>query len=165
MSRVMLTEDQVNVAVKAFLEARGWRNVVALDGRRHGIDVEGEHPTTSLKVQVESKGGTSGDPSTNRHGKACTSTQIRSHVARAVFTALTLRACSETNTILVALPDDEAHLEVLGRVECILKTLAIGLLAVSRTGVRVVFGSVLPEPHSEPTGSTKGALAHLCSRW
>src|SRR5438093_3342990 len=105
MTRVMLTEDQINLAVKAFLEARGWVRVVALDGRQPGIDVEGEHPTaSSRRVQVESKGGTSGDSSTKRFGQPCSATQVRSHVAKAVFTALCLREGSRTNRVLIAVP-------------------------------------------------------------
>lgn len=155
-ARVMLTEDQVNGAVKAFLEARGWVNVIALDGRRHGIDVEGYHPSASSKVQVESKGGTSGDPATRRFGRPCSPPQIKSHVAKAVFAAICLRERSQANTVLIALPDDLAHIRLIERAMTTLKTLDIGLIGVSTSGVRVIYGTVDPDRHPaslEPNGA------------
>jgi hypothetical protein len=142
MSRVMLTEDQINVTVKAFLEARGWLNVRALSGKAKGVDVIGDHPGGSGLVLVESKGGTSGESGSANFGVPCTTPQIRSHVAKAVFTALCLRERSRENTVLIALPDDDAHESRVLAVESTLKNLNIGLLAVSAAGVRVVFGSV-----------------------
>jgi hypothetical protein len=148
MTRLMLTEDEVNRAVAAYLKTLGWVRVIALDGRQHGVDVEGEHPTTSRKVPVESKLGMSGDPGTKKFGQPCSPTQVRSDVAKAVFTALCSRERSRTNTVLIALPDDEVHLTLIGRLTVILKGLSIGLFAVSPSGVRPLFGAVDPDPAS-----------------
>ena len=141
MNRVMLTENEVNVAVKAFLESHGWVRVVALSGREHGVDVEGDHPDGKRKVQVESKGGTSGDSTTSRHGAAFSGSQIRSHIGKALLTVMHLRDRSAANTVLLALPDDDAHLLHIRHVAESLKKLEIGVLAISRSDVRVVQGS------------------------
>jgi hypothetical protein len=140
----MLTEDQINLAVKSFLEGRGWMHVVSLSGNAHGIDVEGEHPTDSRRVQVESKGGTSGRPGTGRFGEPCASSQVRSHVARAVFTAIRLRESAPRNTVLIALPGDDPHLSPARSVRQSLEALGIGLLAVTDSGVDIVFGEASP---------------------
>lgn len=142
MSRVTLTEDQVNVLVKAFLEREGWVNVVALKGNSTGVDVSGEDPHGRRKVEVESKGGTSGRTTSPRFGLAFDSAQVNCHVAEAVFKVLTYRDRSRSNTVLIALPDDEMHLSRVLPVSQTLKKLDIGLLAVSDAGVRVVSGAV-----------------------
>jgi hypothetical protein len=142
--RVMLTEDQVNVAVKAYLEARGWVNVTALSGNQRGVDVVGDHPRGSGHVHVESKGGTSGRAGSGNHGNAFETSAVLVHISEAVFTALRHRERSEVNTVLIALPDDDAHQTRVRPVEATMKKLNIGLLAVSPAGVRVVYGAVDP---------------------
>ena len=144
MTRVMLTEDQVNVAVKAFLEGRGWANVKALSGNQKGVDVAGDHPQGSLHVHVESKGGTSGRSTSARFGACFDTAAVCVHVAEAVFTALRLRERSRENAVMIAVPDDDAHLSRIQPVERTLRSLNIGLLAVSPNGVRVVYGLVEP---------------------
>jgi hypothetical protein len=148
MERVMLNEDEVNRAVKLFLEERGWISVRALAGREHGVDVEGQHPSGARRVQVESKGGTSGHANSRRHGQTFDSSQVTSHVARAVFAALRLRERSRGNTILIALPDDSPHQSCVEGVSGALKALGVALLAVSEGGVRVVHGTADPDPGS-----------------
>jgi hypothetical protein len=140
----MLTEDQINLAVKSFLEGRGWMNVVALAGNAHGVDVEGVHPTDSRTVQVESKGGTSGRRGTGKFGEPCASSQVRAHVARAVFTAIRLREKAPSSTVLIALPGDDAHLSAARSVSQSLEALGIVLLAVTDSGVDIVFGEASP---------------------
>jgi hypothetical protein len=144
MDQGMLTEDQVNSAVKGFLEDVGWKHVVALSGNEHGVDVRGDHPSDARKVQVESKGGTAGRPGSARFGKPFDASQVTSHVARAVLTVMRLREKEPRNTVLIALPGDEPHLSIACSVRASLEKLSIGLLAVTDSGVRVVFGEADP---------------------
>lgn len=147
--RVMMTEDSVNLSVRNFLAAEGWVNLTSLTGNQKGIDVTGAHPRNGTVVQVESKGGTSGRPGSRRFGVGFDSAQIRVHVAEAVFTALGLREQDPRNVVLIALPDDDAHLSRVATIQATLRGLDIGLLAVSSTGVRVVQGTTAPARTTE----------------
>ena len=59
------------------------------------------------------------------------------------------------NSVLIALPDDEAHLSLMRGIGATLTGLDIGLLAVSAGRVRVVFGLVDPDPVSDSMAMTK----------
>jgi hypothetical protein len=146
MTRVMLTEDQVNVAVKEFLKGRGWVNLEIRKGRQPGIDVLGDHPVGTRWVQVESKGGTSGQPGSAKFGKPYERNDVLNNVSCAVFTTIALQERSAENVVLIALPDDEVNLEMISMVQATLRTLNVGVLAVSTSGVRVHFGEVDPDP-------------------
>lgn len=67
------------------------------------------------------------------------SADICDSVASAVFKALRYGERSSENTVLVGLPDDEENLSEVRKVEATLKTLVIGLLAVSGAGVRIFY--------------------------
>ena len=144
MNRVSITENAINDAVKRFLEGHGWKNVTALKGREKGVDVSGVSQDDRRRVEVESKGGTSGDPKSKRFGMPFDSSQVDVHVAEAVYKAIRYREQGPRNVVLVALPDDEFHRSRIRPVERTLKQLGIGFLAVSDVGVQIVFGTATP---------------------
>lgn len=151
MDRVRLTEDDINSLVRTYLEALGWRDVVALKGNARGVDVSGVDELGVTRVQVESKGGTSGRAGSVKFGSLFDSGQVNTHIPEAVYKALCYRERSASNRILIAVPDDEMHLTRITPVEKTLRTLDIGLLAVSEMGVRPVFGATQPpDSHGSP---------------
>lgn len=141
----MITEDRLNELVATFLADCGWVGVRALKGRQPGVDVLGAHPDGQRQVEVESKGGTSGHPTSKKFGKPFNSADVSVNVSEAVFAALSYRERSSHNTVLIALPDDAMNMERIAKVEGILRRLDIGLLAVSASGVRVVHGRIAPD--------------------
>jgi hypothetical protein len=134
------TENDVVSAVERHFERHGYTVRQVRRTTERGTDVvaagRGE------VWYVEAKGGTSSKPHTRRFGKPFNLGQINSHVSRALFTAMTTVSNppdGKRTRAAIALPDDEGHQTVVGRVAPALRRLGIRVLWVtSRREVRIL---------------------------
>jgi hypothetical protein len=126
----MLTERLVLSRLKRHLEARGYTNIVVVNGRVHGDDLVATSPSGKFKLHVEAKGQTSSFETSRRYGKAFSSAQIRDHMAQAIYKALCMRAKSRPDArrrIALALPDIPSKRNVYKPVTGALEELGIGV--------------------------------------
>lgn len=106
----MLTENDIVDAVQRQLEAKGFKVTQALSTDERGVDLVAEHPGSASPVLVEAKGATSSKPGSARFGKEFSTSQVRDHVANAMFKAAKLLTDAPHARVVVALPDSERHL-------------------------------------------------------
>ena len=142
----MLTENDVVEAVARDLTSRGY---VVRQTRRtdeHGTDVIAENP--SEVWFIEAKGGTSSKRHTNRFGKTFTLNQVNSHVSRAVFTAMAVRAkapAGDRTRVAIALPDDDNHRGMVGQIAASLGHLGVAVFWVTKSGQVRASQSSIPQ--------------------
>jgi hypothetical protein len=131
----MLTENDIVLAVEKQFAARGYTIRQVRRTTEHGTDVVAEN--VAEVWYVEAKGATSSKHHTNRFGKPFTLNQINSHVSRAVFTAMTVldeSPAGERTRAALALPDDQGHRAMIGRITRSLARLGVRVLWVTPDG-------------------------------
>ena len=127
----MLTEDDVIDAVRDHLVAQGWEVVTRARATQRGEDlVVARH---GQRLSIEAKGEGSSKEGTARYGKTFSNAQVRSHVARAVLTALQVVSAG-TQSAAVALPDTPAHQQHVQRVRVALDRLGVKVFWVAAGG-------------------------------
>lgn len=109
-SGIALTENDVVEAVCRHLQANSWQIRSRASTMQQGVDVVATRGPNELRV--EAKGGTSSKPGTARYGKGFTLSQVKSHVARAFYTAA--RSSLDANVrSAMAFPTTDRHLRVV----------------------------------------------------
>lgn len=52
----MISEDYVKMTMADWLKSQGYTDVIPRMGRANGIDVEGKHPRSGIRIAIECKG-------------------------------------------------------------------------------------------------------------
>jgi len=108
----MLTENDVVDNVCEFLGKQGYTITQALKTKQQGIDIIAKHPQKGF-CYVEAKGATSSKIGSKRYGKEFTRSQAKVHVGVAILTSLqTLQRYPEAQVVM-ALPDNNNHREMV----------------------------------------------------
>jgi hypothetical protein len=123
----MLTEDDVVLAVRAHLEARGWTIVSQALAVQRGDDLvavrDGE------RIEIEAKGEGSSKPSSSRFGNVFSSSQVNDHVGRALLRALKVVSLGKAKAA-VAFPDNADHRKEVNAVRKALDQLGLAVFLV-----------------------------------
>jgi len=119
----MLYEEHVVEAVCRFLRKKGFLITQRLATKAHGEDIKALAPDRKQQVTIEAKGATSSNPNSPRYGKEFDSKQVKDHVANAVYSAA--RHVSTDTLTGVAFPNNDRHVEYVGRILPALKRLKI----------------------------------------
>lgn len=127
----MLTENAVIRAVKAHLQAAGYRVDKTRSTLERGIDLEAVNSATGRRLLVEAKGGTSSKKTTARYGKRFTRNQARSHVSVALYHVAKLRQHYPTSQLGMAFPDDDNHRALVDDIRSALDVLGITVFFVN----------------------------------
>lgn len=132
----MIDENFVVNSVATFLAARGFDIEQRRTTTQTGVDLRAKHPSSGELWLVEAKGQTSAAIGSRRHGKPFNSSQIRVHVAMALYAAAALRQLHPDRTavhVAIALPDCSAHRKRVVAISQILDLAGIEVLWVSAT--------------------------------
>jgi hypothetical protein len=130
----VLTEPLILTLLRKFLRTRGYKNIVVINGRMHGDDLRATAPNGKFVLHVEAKGQTSSLEKSPRYGRPFSASQIRDHMATAIYKALCMRSFSKRGAkrrIALALPDIPAKRNVYNPVAKALHELEIGVFWIS----------------------------------
>jgi Holliday junction resolvase-like predicted endonuclease len=133
----MITENDVIDLLCSYLRQEGYEIVQCLNTGQKGVDVIAKK--AKLTYYVEAKGETSSKQHTNRYGKAFSANQIKSHVSRAVLSAMTIlnsQPASHHTRAAVALPDTTGHRTLIKTIAKPLTDLGILVFWVSQESVQ-----------------------------
>lgn len=126
------TENDVVVATGGFLHRVGWEVLQTLDTQQAGVDVVAVHAASNRRLHVEAKGATSSKPGTSRYGKPFDSSQVRDHVANALYAAARVHEdCSSA----IAVPLSDLHIKYMRPIRRSLTTLNIAVFWVEGNDV------------------------------
>jgi len=128
----VLTENQIVMAVQRHFKAMGHTVRQVRKTTEHGTDVIAER--RGEVWYVEAKGETSSKKHTQRYGQPFNSAQIKSHVSRAVFTAMSVVAQAPSGRRTragVAFPDVAGHRAEVASIATVLERLGIEVFWVA----------------------------------
>ncbi|HOA14628.1 MAG TPA: hypothetical protein PLB35_08185 [Myxococcota bacterium] len=130
-----LTENDIVEAVCRYIQAQGMTIESRCSTKQQGYDIVAIHPKTGRRLIIEAKGATSASETSARFGKGFSTNQVRSHVARAFYTAAsTLQKEAGKADAAIALPDTENHRHFVQNIESSLKNLGIAVFWVNSNG-------------------------------
>jgi Holliday junction resolvase-like predicted endonuclease len=118
----MLTENDVIKFVSKYLEDNGYDILETKKTTEKGIDIVAEHPKKG-KCFVEAKGETSSQKESNRYGEKFNKRQIKTHIGAALLMSFQIKQEHENSDVLIALPYEKNHLEIIDTIKnCLIKT-------------------------------------------
>ena len=123
----MLTENEVVDAVAEHLQKGGWHIVRTSSTKQRGHDILAMKDRTTLAV--EAKGATSASPDSNRSGEPFTSSQKRTHVAKALYKAACVFSAGQYRPG-IALPSTDRHLALIEAARSALEKLHVAVFLV-----------------------------------
>jgi Holliday junction resolvase-like predicted endonuclease len=128
----MLNENDVVMAVAAFLKSEGYRIIGQCTTTQQGIDIVAEHPSRRGKLRIEAKGGTSAREGSPRHGREYDQAQVMDRVSKGFYTAAKLYCehQQEGDRTALAFPDTAHFRRYLLPIAPLLKQLDIGVYMV-----------------------------------
>ena len=126
----ILDENDVVNDMKEFLKTQGYKIKNSCNTNQKGVDIVAEKGEQEL--WVEAKGGTSSKKNSSRYGLPFTTNQVKVHVSRAVYQALSALDSDENPQSAIALPDDEKHRQEIDKVRKSLEKLGIVVYFVSK---------------------------------
>lgn len=130
MASQILDENDVVNDMKEFLKTQGYKIKNSCNTNQKGVDIVAEK--AGQELWVEAKGGTSSKKNSSRYGLPFTTNQVKVHVSRAVYQALSALDSDENPESAIALPDDEKHRQEIEKVRKSLEKLGIGVYFVSK---------------------------------
>lgn len=128
----MIYEDDVVDSVMNYLKKDGYTIISFCHARQHGDDIVAKKENKYL--YVEAKGETSSEPDSNRYGKKFDSSQMRDHVAKAIYKALEIKNQHPNDDISIVFPDNERYKKLLSNIMLSLKKLGIQIFIVDSGG-------------------------------
>lgn len=128
----MLNENDVIAVVKTFLNAAGWTITRTSSTTQTGPDLEAVHPASARRLYVEAKGATSARPTSSRYGQPFSASQVRDHVANALYAAAKVR---EDDLSAIAVPRNRAHAKCVHAIRHALTALKIAVFWVDGDNV------------------------------
>lgn len=132
----MLTENDVIDILCNHLKTQGYQIIKASNTSEKGVDIIAEN--AEYRLCIEAKGETSSKQHTARYGVAFNGSQIKSHVSRALLSALLVLNEEHNAKKLIAgiaLPDNLGHRSLINKILKSLTTLGIRIFWVSETGI------------------------------
>jgi len=138
----VLREDDVVLAVSAYLEASGWTIESVCLGQERGDDVVAAR--CGARLLVEAKGAGSGTLGTKRYGQTFTGGQVHDHVAKAVLRALRWVSTGGAHAA-VAFPDNAQHRGELAKVQPAIDRVGITVMWVDNDQRVRLDGAALPQ--------------------
>ncbi|MCX6662802.1 MAG: hypothetical protein NTZ75_00975 [Euryarchaeota archaeon] len=133
----MIYEDDVVNSVKSYLEKDGYKIISFCYAHQHGDDIVAEKDNKYL--YVEAKGETSSKPDSNRYGKKFDSSQMRDHVAKAIYKVLELKTQHPNDDVSIAFPDNERYKKLLLNIMPSLKKMGIQIFMVDSKDNVIIF--------------------------
>ncbi|RGI29678.1 restriction endonuclease [Melissococcus sp. OM08-11BH] len=130
MASQILDENDVVNDMKEFLKTQGYKIKNSCNTNQKGVDIVAEKGEQEL--WVEAKGGTSSKKNSSRYGLPFTTNQVKVHVSRAIYQALSALDSEENPQSAIALPDDEKHRQEIEKVRKSLEKLGIDVYFVSK---------------------------------
>jgi hypothetical protein len=130
-----MDENQVIDAVCDYLQENGYEISQRLHTTQRGIDIIAINRTSSLKLQIEAKGGTSSRVGSARFGKPYTESQVFDRVAKGLYTVCQMLSESKSSNgkFALAVPDTYIFRKYLTAIKPIMANLEIGVLLVSES--------------------------------
>lgn len=125
----MLYEDDVVDAVVAHIEQRGWEVMGVAHAHQRGNDIEASK--SGIYLFVEAKGEGSSKIASKRYGKVFNRGQVGSHVAVALYRAMTWVTDDPNVRPALAFPDNAHHREKVRAVSHALERAGIGVFWVA----------------------------------
>lgn len=126
-----LDENEVIKALAEHLKREGYEIVQMLHTTEKGVDLIAKHCQSGRSLHVETKGGTSSRPGSNRFGKPYTQSQVFDRVSKGFYTAILLRAkVQSTDDVALAVPDTPWFRDYLEPILSVAKTLNIGIFLI-----------------------------------
>lgn len=132
----MLTENEVLEKLSTYLQDSGHEILRQASTAQRGIDLVARKDDRTW--YIEAKGATSSKEDSSRYGQPFNASQVGSHVSRAILQCMkTLNgeAAAPGGQVAIALPDNEAHRNLVAEIYPSLKKLDITLFWVSRKEV------------------------------
>ena len=126
----MLTENDVVRKVTAYLEDDGYKILQSLSTLDKGVDIIAEKD--GQKLYIEAKGATSSKEDSNRFGKGFNKNQVKIHIAMAILASMKVLSIKGHAKAAIALPDNQAHREIVKDIKNSLNTLSISVFWVGK---------------------------------
>lgn len=129
----MLTENDVIEAVCTYLSNRGCMIRQRRSTKEKGVDILAFEVPTGREWHIEAKGETSSDSASERFGQPFSSSQIFSHVSKALFKAASAWSSSNNGrhyAIAIAFPDTVCHRKHVQQILPALRHLNVSVLFV-----------------------------------
>ncbi|HXD93067.1 MAG TPA: hypothetical protein VNX01_07620 [Bacteroidia bacterium] len=134
----MLNENNVRDILINYLEGKKHKIISSCDTNSKGIDIIALDLKTKNELHIEVKGETSSKKHTARYGKPFDSKQIRTHISRAVFSAMkviSLKPVGSKTVAAIALPKTKGHVSEFDNVKKAVKKLNIKIFWVDEKTV------------------------------
>lgn len=130
----MIDENDVIDVVCSLLKNKGYDILQKLTTKQQGDDIIAYK--SGKRLFIEAKGETSSDKESKRFGKPFESSQVKVHVAEAVYKAIEVlnRNNNKEERSGIALPDNKHHRQLIERVKGTLDILGIAVFWVSKNG-------------------------------
>lgn len=133
----MINENEAVTILSDYLISQGYIINQQLDTKTKGIDIIAQKEKRKLFIEV--KGGTPTSPTSKNYGKPFSSTQIKVHIAEAIYKTLFDIGKSEKGTkFAIAFPDTTTHFKYVNRVLWSLKHFGILVYLISKNSVREI---------------------------
>ena len=129
-----LTEDEVVLSLKQYLESKGWFIGTNFRlGHKHGYDIKATKDEATLIV--EAKGAKANDNDYNKTRDQFDSGQIKTHFGKALVKVLEEKCKNPSFQFAIAHPDDEYIRRCIGQLVPFLKALQIKHFWVEKSGI------------------------------
>lgn len=129
----MLYENDIVNSVSNFLTAQGIQVRQQLLSTEKGDDIIAFCPQRKVNIHIEAKGETSAVLTSKRYGKPFSSSQVKDHVANALYRAAKMYSNNQGCLVGIALPKNQDHLNVVNQIMPVLKILSIEVFWVDYT--------------------------------
>ena len=134
-TNTLLTENDVVEAVCRHLEANGMAIISRCSTKEQGYDIVARYPDTNRRLIVEAKGATSARADSARFEQGFSRNQIRSHVARAFYSAAAALQRENGNAdAAITFPDTSNHRRFVDAIARSLDVLGIKVFWVQEDG-------------------------------
>lgn len=126
----VLDENEVVEIMSNYLRNKGYSIEKSATTRQKGIDIIAFKEEE--KLYIEAKGATSSKKESKNYGQLFSSSQVTSHIGRAVVAALKVVDLGNEHIVsAIALPDTEIHKRKIDEIQPPLKCLGIKVFFVS----------------------------------
>lgn len=133
----MINENEAVSILSKYLISHGFSINQQLDTKTKGVDIIAEKDKTLYFIEV--KGETPASPSSKRYGKPFTSSQIKVHIAEAIYkTLFDIGKSDKEIKFAIAFPDTVTHFKYVNRVLWSLKHFGILVYLINKDSIREI---------------------------
>lgn len=129
----LLFEDQVVDSVRNYLKDLGFKEETYSHAIQKGDDLVYKSENGDERIYVEAKGATSSREGSNRYGEPFSKSQVKTHVAMALYRAILMKEnrYGKKVSVGIALPKNDVHEKIVAGIKETLSELCIELFWVS----------------------------------